>query len=96
MSSKTAAASSSARCTAHSALTRSLRTTAAARPTRIGIIQHQQLGIEDRRQIGASRRRDPPANLLELLRERWRARSSAESSRATPSGPTGKRSTCVR
>ena len=30
------------------------------------IVEHQQLGVEDRRKIGASCRRDPPANLFEL------------------------------
>ena len=67
MSSKTAASSSSARCTAHSAFTRSSRTTTAARPDEHRIIEHQQLRVEDRRQVGALELGDASADLLELL-----------------------------
>ncbi len=95
-SSNTAAISSSARCTAHSAFTRSSQTMVAARLTSIGSSSISNCASK----MAAS---SAPFIVAMRLRiwsscscERTRARSSADSSRATRSGPIGKRMTCVR
>ena len=51
-SSNTALNSWNTCCTAHSALTRCSRTMSAARGTQHRIVEHQQLGVEERRQLG--------------------------------------------
>jgi hypothetical protein len=61
-----------------------------------GIVQHQQLRVEDGGEVRPFQLGDAAPNLLQLFVRTRRARSSADSSRATRSGAIGKRMTCVR
>ena len=67
MSLKTAASSSSARWTAHSALTRSSRTTAAARPNSTGSSSISSCASKIAARSAPLQLGDAPADLLELL-----------------------------
>ena len=93
---KTAASSSSARCTAHSALTRSSTTMVAARPTSSGSSSMSSCASKMAARSAPLSSAMRPRICFSCSCERRRARSSADSSRATRSGATGKRMTCVR
>ncbi len=74
---------SSARCSADSAFSRSVADGVRGAPDEHRIVEHQELGVEEIRVLGAGRRGDAGLDLLESARApgrgRYRARSSSRS-----------------
>ena len=60
------------------------------------VVEHQDLRVEQRRQLAAAALRQPRADVLQLLPRLSRARVQRRTSRSTRSGGIGKRITSVR